>query len=483
MASLRRDPHGLRVRIGRIVVDALLDLVAEVAQQALYGPGGAIAEGADGVALDLGRDFHQHVDLALVRAAFRHAGEHAPHPAHALPAGRALAAALVLVEVRDAGHGADDVGRLVHDDHRRGAERGFVLAAAVEIHEQVLAFMRRDERHRRAAGNDGEQVVAAAEHAAGMLVQELVQRDAHRFLDRARLVHVAGNAEQLRAGVVGPPDAGEPGRAPAQDIGHHRDRLDVVDRGRAAVEADIGGERRFQAGLTLLAFEAFEQRRLLAADIGAGAVMHDDIEGKTVDVVLADEAGLVGLVHRRLQALALADEFAADVDVAGVGIHGEAGEQAALDQEVRTVPHDLAVLAGAGLGFIGVDHEVVRPAVGLLGHERPFQAGREPGPAAPAQARGLDLVDDPVAPLLHDGLAAVPGAAGARAGKAPVVQAIEIGEDAVLVREHHDCPLADESAIGGFGTAASCTFAAAPGFLASASLSTGSFTRPPLPRL
>src|SRR5437667_10053516 len=91
---LRRHPHRLRMWVCAVVVDASLDLVAEVADQALHRPGGTVAERADGVALDLGCDFHQHVDLAFVRAAFRHAAEHPPHPSHALAAGRALAATL-----------------------------------------------------------------------------------------------------------------------------------------------------------------------------------------------------------------------------------------------------------------------------------------------------------------------------------------------------------------------------------------------------
>ena len=103
-------------------------------------------------------------------------------------------------------------------------------------------------------------------------------------------------------------------------------------------------------------------------------------------VVLAEQLGLVGLVDRRLQALALADEFAAHIDVTGVRAHGETGNQTALDQQMRIVPHDLAILAGAGLGLVGVDHEIMRPAVRLLRHERPLQAGRKAGAAAPAQA-------------------------------------------------------------------------------------------------
>ena len=269
-----------------------------------------------------------------------------------------------------------------------------------------------------------------------MRVDQFAEGDAHRLFDVARLLDMAGDAEELGADIVRPADAGEPGRAPAQDVRRNRDRLDVVDRGRAAVEAHIGRERRLQPRLALLAFEALQQRRLLAADVGAGAVVHVEIERKAVHVVLADQLRLIGLIDRGLQPLALADELAAHVDVAGVRAHREARDQAALDQQMRIVPHDLAVLAGAGLGLVGVDDEVVRPAVVLLRHERPLQPGREAGAAAAAQARRLHLVDDPVAALLDDGLGAVPGAARARALEAPVLETVEIAEDAILVGEH-----------------------------------------------
>ena len=91
--------------------------------------------------------------------------------------------------------------------------------------------------------------------------------------------------------------------------------------------------------------------------------MDVEIEVPAVDVVLADQLGFIGLVDRGLQALALKDELAAHIDVAGVGAHGEGGDQATLDQEMRIVPHDLAVLAGAGLRLVGIDDEITRPAV------------------------------------------------------------------------------------------------------------------------
>src|SRR3982074_1929294 len=55
-------------------------------------------------------------------------------------------------------------------------------------------------------GRTARRVVPAAEDAAGMGVDQFAQRNAHRFFDGTGLLHVAGDAEQLRAGIVGPPD-------------------------------------------------------------------------------------------------------------------------------------------------------------------------------------------------------------------------------------------------------------------------------------
>src|SRR6516165_3306849 len=96
-----RIEHDSWVGISGVFIDATLNLRPEVTQQTLHWPSRTLAERADGVAFDLLRHLHEHVDLALLRPAFRHAGEHAPDPAHAFTTGRALAAALVLVEVRD----------------------------------------------------------------------------------------------------------------------------------------------------------------------------------------------------------------------------------------------------------------------------------------------------------------------------------------------------------------------------------------------
>ena len=120
--------------------------------------------------------------------------------------------------------------------------------------------------------------------------------------------------------------------------------------------------------------------------------------------------------------------------------HREAGDQAAFDQRMRIVAHDVAVLAGAGLGFVGIDHQIMRPLLHFLGHEGPFEAGGEAGAAAAAQARLLDHVDDGLGPEFEDRLGAVPVAALLRGVEPRRLEAVEIGEDAVLVGEHQSAP-------------------------------------------
>ena len=73
---------------------------------------------------------------------------------------------------------------------------------------------------------------------------------------------------------------------------------------------------------------------------------------------------------------------------------GQVTGESAVDQLVRLVADNLAVLAGAGFGFVGIYDEEARATIlAFLGHEGPFHAGGEARAAAPAQARRLDVGD------------------------------------------------------------------------------------------
>ena len=68
-----------------------------------------------------------------------------------------------------------------------------------------------------------------------------------------------------------------------------------------------------------------------------------------MDVHLANEASLIGLRNRLLHDHRLVHKLATDVDVRGRCAHGDAGDEATLDQFVWIVPHDFPVLARTGL--------------------------------------------------------------------------------------------------------------------------------------
>src|SRR5690606_34645845 len=76
----------------------------------------------------------------------------------------------------------------------------------------------------------------------------------------------------------------------------------------------------------------------------------------------------------------------------------------------------------------------------FLRHEGPFETRGEAGAAAAAQARFLDLVDDPVAAPEQQLLGAVPVAALAGGVQLPALEAVEVGENAVLVLQHQPWP-------------------------------------------
>src|SRR5204863_1636537 len=116
---------------------------------------------------------------------FGHAAQDAPHPARAFAAGRALAAALVLVEIGNAGNRPDQIGRLVHHDHGGGAEAGAKLAEAVEVHRRVDDLLGRHHAHRRAAGGHRLELVPAAANASAMALDPLAEPTSHRLFDGA----------------------------------------------------------------------------------------------------------------------------------------------------------------------------------------------------------------------------------------------------------------------------------------------------------
>ena len=170
---------------------------------------------------------------------------------------------------------------------------------------------------------------------------------------------------------------------------------------------------------------------------------------------------LVRLVDGLLQVDALVVELTADVDVRRASVHRVASDQAALHQRVGLLADDLAILrltsprlphlAGAGLGLIAVHAEEVGTTVlGHLGHEAPLQTGGEGGASTAAETGRLDIRNDLVGTHLQQLLRLIPEATLHGALDVPVVVAIEVCENTILV-------LGDNAASGGITERPPCT--------------------------
>ena len=117
------------------------------------------------------------------------------------------------------------------------------------------------------------------------------------------------------------------------------------------------------------------------------------IEGKPrAENVVADEPGVVRFGERLFATFVGIPDFAMDVVVAAPAAHRIGGDHHALDQRMRVVVHEIAVLERARLSLVGVADEVF-VACELLRHEAPFEPGRKSRTAATTQRRLLNFGD------------------------------------------------------------------------------------------
>ena len=107
----------------------------------------------------------------------------------------------------------------------------------------------------------------------------------------------------------------------------------------------------------------------------------------------AEEAPAAGHVDRRLQRPQRPRVLAAQVEPAVLAASGEGGDGHRLDDRERVALHQHAVLERAGLGLVGVAHEVVR-AGRLARRRRPTcgRSGRPRRPGRPARSRSTSWI-------------------------------------------------------------------------------------------
>ncbi len=314
------------------------------------------------------------------------------HALGAEPAGDALAAALLLGEVEEEARQVDHAGLVVDDDHAAGADDGAGGGEALVVDRGV----EQSGRHAAARGTaelHGLELAAVLDAAADV-EDDVAQGRAHRHLDEAAVDELAGEREGLGAAARLDAQGSVRLGAVGDDPGDVGERLDVVDVGRLAPEAGDRRVGRARARHAALALDRGDQRRLLAADEGAGAELQVQVEAPArAEDVVAEVPSCLGVGDRLGKPLHGERILGAHVDVALVRADRVAADDHALEHGVRVAVQDGGVHEGAGVALVGVADEVLHVARRLT-RELPLGAGREAGPATAADARRRDLVDD-----------------------------------------------------------------------------------------
>ena len=162
--------------------------------------------------------------------------------------------------------------------------------------------------------------------------------------------------------------------------------FNIIDVGRLAPESLLRGERRPGPGPSGLIFQRGDERGLLAAYEGAGALHDFDVELETAaENVVAQQTVFPCLIDGPVDAMHRQRILRAHVNDALSGAHHIAADDHAFQQRVRIALDLVAVHVSAGIAFVGVADDVFLVGLGL-GQEVPFVPGQESGAAAAAQA-------------------------------------------------------------------------------------------------
>merc|ERR1719173_296662 len=412
----------------------VFQLWPEVPNKTLNWPGSAVSQSADGVALNLFAQFPNHINLLWLGVAFSEPPHHCVHPVNALSAWSALATRLVLVEHCKPCNCLNHICLFVHHNDSCCAKTSLLGHQVIKVHQNLVTNPFRDERGRAATRDNTEEVVPASNDTATVSLYQLLQGDAHLLLHSAGVVHVARDVEKLGAGVASAPHTSKPITTPPADGGSISNSFNISDSGGAAKNSNISWEWGLQAGLSLLPLKAFNQGSLLSTDVGASSTVHKQVKVVARAAGIGPkEAGIIGLLDGLLQVGGLVVELSSDVDIASSGAHGSTSNEAALHQGVRVVTHDLTILARSRLTFISIDHQVLWATIVGLVHEAPLEAAGESSSPPPSQATGLDLVNDPLATLLHNLLGLVPLASLHGSLQPPVMATINVSKDSVSI--------------------------------------------------
>src|SRR5690242_10745229 len=141
--------------------------------------------------------------------------------------------------------------------------------------------------------------------------------------------------------------------ASVEDDRHGGKRNHVIDRRWLAKKSLNGRKGRLKSYFPALAFQAFEQGRLFAADISTGA--EPNIYMETLPATSDIRAQIIlffGKCHGTLESPESVRIFGAHIDITAGGSHGDSGNRHSFDQDERVALHNHAIGIGAAVTLI-----------------------------------------------------------------------------------------------------------------------------------
>src|SRR5882724_3474479 len=193
------------------------------------GHGRRVAQRTESTPQHVFRKILNVVDVFLDAATRVKAVQRLLQPVRAFAAGNTPATTLVLVELHDVLRETYHTGGIVDHDDAAGTEHGASLGDAIKIHRDV-DFVGSQNRGRRSARHDSLNLFAAR-NAAAHFVNHLPQAVTKRQFVDAGFVHMAAEAEEAYAAVLGCSVVSKLLSAVEQNVRRAGERLNIIDDG------------------------------------------------------------------------------------------------------------------------------------------------------------------------------------------------------------------------------------------------------------
>lgn len=103
---------------------------------------------------------------------------------------------------------------------------------------------------------------------------------------------------------------------------------------------------------------------------------------------------------------------------------------------MRIVEKDLEVIEGERIRLVGIEEEVMREKIDMIGNERKFEKSREEREEKEKKERRINIIDDKVEEIIDKEIGIVKMEKRNGKIKGMIIEEVNIGEDEIFVRKN-----------------------------------------------